>query len=405
VDVREQGLPPRFDPLDPAVRADPYPAYARLREAGRLCRGGPGQWVVTRHADVAALLTDPRLGNRFPEEYHRLSAGCGPAAEFLARIVLHRDRPEHSRLRRLIGGAFSPRLLGGLRGRIRQLADVLLDPAVETGLLDAVDDLAFPLPGLVVCELLGIPAHDRRAIPARASALGRVFATVVDDRGRAVADEAVVWLREYLARLLDDRKRRPTGDLLSRMAAVERGGDRLSRDEIVDNAAFLLFAGFETTASLIGTGCAALLDHPGELARLRADRSLIPLAVEEFLRYDAPIQSRLRVVLDPIDVGGRTVKPGRLLLLLLGSANRDERRFARPEELDVGRHPNPHVSFGGGVHFCAGAALARMEGAIVFDRLLERFSRLEPAGEPVRDVGRAFRAFSHVPIAVEASRT
>ncbi len=395
-----QTLPPRFDGSDPAVRLDPYPIYARLRAAGPLCRGGPGQWAVTRYAEVSALLADQRLGNAFPPEYHRFSVGDGPAADFLRRIVLHQDRPHHARLRRLLARAFTPPAIRRLRPRVETLVDALLAPAVETGRLEAVADLAFPLPVMVVCELTGIPADDRDEVRPRAFDLGRAFATSVDPAGRTAADQAVSWMREYLGALLEHRRRRPGDDLLSQMLAAEEGGERLNHEEIVDNAVFLFFAGFETTTSMIATGCAALLEHPGELARLCADPALAASAVHEFLRYDAPIQSRLRLVREPIEIGGRTIRPGRLLLLLIGSANRDERHFADPDRLDLARSPNPHLSFGGGIHYCLGAYLADLEGEIVFDRLVRRFSRLAPAGAAIRQPESAFRTYAQVPIDV-----
>ena len=395
-------LPPRFDAGDPAVREDPYPAYAALRRAAPLCRGGPGQWAVTRHADVAALLGDPRLGNRFPDDYHRFSLGDGPASDFLQRIVLHQDRPHHARLRRVMSWAFSPRVVSALRPRIGELVDGLLAPACDRGLLEAVDDLAFPLPVMVVCELIGIPSDDRQDVRARAFDLGKAFASRVPEPDRVAADAAVVWMRDYIRALIHDRPGRGD-DLLSRMLDPGDGADQLSEEEVVDNVVFLFFAGFETTTSMIATGCAALLDHPDELARLREDRSLVPSAVEEFLRWDAPIQSRLRLVLDPIEVHGRTIRPGRALLLLLGSANHDERVFPDAGRLDIGRSPNPHVSFGGGFHHCLGAALARAEGVVVFERLLARFGRLEPAGQATREMESPFRTFSRIPIAVRAA--
>jgi cytochrome P450 len=403
VDTTALELPPRFDPTDPDVRDDPYPAYARLRAAGPLCRGGPGQWVVTRHADVAPLLSDARMSNRFPPEYVRFSVGDGAAGAFLQRIMLHADRPRHTRLRRLVGAAFSAAGVSALHDRVVRMVDCLLDGVRERGGLDVVDDLAFPLPIMVICELLGIPPSDRDEIRPRARALGRAFATRVAAADRAAADASVTWLRGYLDGLLADRGRQGSDDLLSRMLTARDGGESLTREEVVDNAVFLFFAGFETTTSLIATGCATLLHEPAQLASLQADPSLVPSAVEELLRYDAPIQSRLRVARAPIVVGGRTVRPGRLLLLLIGSANRDERRFADPGRLNVARYPNPHLSFGGGIHHCLGAALARLEAAVVLDRLLHRFCALELAGEPERDPGAAFRTYAHVPVAVRAS--
>jgi cytochrome P450 len=394
------GLPPKFDPFAADVREDPYPTYERIRRAGGLCRGGPGQWVVPGYDDVAALLADRRLGNEFPREYHTASIGDGPASQFLRRILLHQDRPGHTRLRKLLSRAFTPAAVAGLRGHIDELVGQLLAPARAAGRLEVVSELAFPLPVMVICELIGVPADDRQEVRPRAFDLGRAFATAVTADGRRAADEAVTWMRGYIDGILRQRQLAPGDDLLSRMLAAEEGGDRLTHEEIVDNAVFLFFAGFETTSSLIATGCAALLDHPDQLARLRAEPALVPAAVEEFLRYDAPIQSRLRLVREPIELAGRTIKAGRMLLLLIGSANRDGRRFTDPDRLDVARDPNPHLSFGGGMHYCLGASLARLEAGVAFGRLLRDFPRFEPAGPATREPGSAFRTYARVPAAV-----
>lgn len=401
-----QALPPRFDPDTPENRLDPYPEYARLRASGPLCRGGPGQWVVTRYADVARLLADPGLGNAFPPEYHQFSAGDGPAADFLSRIVLHSDSPRHTALRRRLARGFTPHLVRQLGPRITGLVDQLLDGAARRGELEVVGELAFPLPVMVVCELTGIPADDRDQVRPKAFDLGRAFAASVSKEDRAAADEAVTWMRGYLGDLLDRRRREPGEDLLSHLAqagaeaAGSAGAGRLSQEDVVDNAVFLFFAGFETTTSMIATGCAALLANPRERARLWRDASLARSAVEEFLRYDAPIQSRLRLVREPLAIGGREIRPGRALLLLVGSANRDEREFGRPAALDITRAPNPHLSFGGGAHYCLGAYLARIEGEIVFSRLVQRFADFRPAGPAIREPRSAFRTYASIPVAV-----
>jgi cytochrome P450 len=397
------GQPPRFNALDPAVLDDPYPTYATLRAAGPLCRFGPGSWGVTRHADVVALQRDPRLGSEFPPAYHRMSSGDGPASAFFSRIMLYRDPPEHRRLRQLMGKAFSPAVVRGLRADIEELTDGLLAPALDAGRMDVVTDLAYPLPVLVVSRLMGIPAEARDDVRRHAINLGRAFSAVVPEAARAAADEAVEWLRGYLGELLDERRAHPSDDLLSHLLAAEDAGETLTHDEIVDNTVFAFFAGFETTVHLITTGIAALLRHPDQLARLRAEPELAPTAVEEFLRYDAPIQGTARMVREPVELEGRTVRAGRVMVLLLGSANHDERMFADPERLDISRTPNPHVTFGGGAHLCLGAFLARTEGAVVFERVARRLAVLEPAGEPVRQVDTPFRAYATIPVTVKAA--
>jgi cytochrome P450 len=399
----DSGLPPRFDPGDPAVIEDPYPAYARLRSAGPLCRFGPGQWGVTRHAEVTALLRDRRLGSGFPPDFYRYAVGEGPASAFFEQICLVRDPPEHTRLRRLMGRALGQTSIRGLRDRMEERVDELLAPALDSGRLEAVADLAYPLPVTVICELLGVPSADRDLVRPRADGLVKGFTTFVGPEDRAEVHESVRWLQDYVGRLLEERRRRPGNDLLSLLAAAEDDGQALAREEIVDNAVFLFFAGFETTKNLIANACAALLRYPDQLARLRRDRSLVPAAVEEFLRYDAPVQGAGRYTREPVEIGGRTIRRGRVLVLLIGSANRDERQFSDPEALDVGRRPNPHLAFGGGGHLCLGAPLARAEGAVVLERLLDRFATFEPAGDPVRRPLGNFRTYASVPIAVSAA--
>ncbi|MFV2101577.1 cytochrome P450 [Micromonospora sp. LOL_024] len=392
-------LAPRFDALDPNVVDNPYPEYARLRDAGPLCRIGPGSWGVTRHADVAALQHDPRLGSEFPAGYHEVSVGDGPASAFFQRIMLYRDPPDHVRLRRLMSRAFSPAVVRQLRSYVVELVDELLVPALQNGRIDLVGELAYPLPVRVVCRLMGIPPESTEEVRRHAMNLGRAFTAVVGEQARAEADVAVRWLREHIGELLDQRRARRGDDLLSRLLDAEESGDTLSHDEIVDNTVFSFFAGFETTVHMITTGAAALLSHPDQLDRLRADRSLVGTAVDEFLRWDAPIQGTARYVHEPIEIGGRTVRRGRVLVLMVGSANHDERRFSRPDRLDVGRTDNPHLAFGGGAHLCLGAFLARMEGAVVFDRLA-RLAVFEAAGPTVRERDTPFRAYASVPVRI-----
>lgn len=398
-------LPARFDASDPAIADDPYERYAELRRGGPLARGGPATWLVTRHADVAALLGDRRLGNELPPAYHEASLGRGPAGRFFQRIIFYRDPPVHTRLRRLMAAGFTPRLVGALREEIAELVDDLLRPALDTGGFDAISDLAEPLAFEVICRLVGIPAADRDEVRPRATDLARGFALAGSDAERRATDAAATWLERYLDDLLAERRTRPQDDLLSRMLGSEGGEDGLGHEEIVDNCVFLFWAGFETVLSVIGTGCAALSRFPDEFRRLRRDASLVPSAVEEFLRYDAPIQGTARLVREPLEIGGRRLRAGRVLVLLIGSANRDEAVFDHPDRLDVGRHPNPHLSFGGGPHRCLGNVLARAEAAVVFEQLVRRFDSLEPGGEAERRTTMSWMRFhTRVPLAAAPPR-
>jgi cytochrome P450 len=392
-------LPPRFDPLDPAVLDDPYPTYARLRAAGPVCRGGPAQWVVTRYADISGLIGDGRLASEYDPDYHRIAVGEGPLAEFFGRIVLNRDPPAHTRLRRLLGQAFTPALVRGHAPRIAAIADELLAPARATGRLEAVADVAQQLPIRVLGELIGLDPAALAQVRPRALELSRAFATHLPGEQRPAAHEALVWLRAHVSGLLDTRRAAPGGDLLSRLLAAQDGDDVLTAEEIIDNVVFLLFAGFATTTDLLATGCAELAGRPAVAARLRAEPDLVPSAVEELLRWDAPVQVKTRVAREALEIGDRTIRPGRIVVLLLGSANHDPDRFAEPDRLDVARRPNPHLSFGGGgIHHCLGAALARLEATVFFDRLLRGFASVEAGGPLVRRPSASFRSFAEVPL-------
>lgn len=395
-------LLPRFDAFDPQVLDDPYPVYERLRAAGPLCRGGPATWVVTHHTEVTALLRDRRLGHRFPDGFRTpFAAPGGEANRLLQHIVSSLDPPVHTRVRRAVGRALSPAVVRDLRARLVAQVGALLDGVAQRDGWDAVTDLALPLQIAVGCDLVGVPERDRAEVWPRAVAIGRAFipmAPAAGAGGRA-DDGSAAWLAAYVRNLLERRRREPADDVVSRLLAGA-GDDRLSDDEIVDNVVFLFFAGFETAMYLISSGLAVLAAHPDQYARLRADRAIVPSAVEEIVRWDAPIQSMARMVQEPIEIGGRPVRPGRALLLLIGAANHDERVFAAPGRFDVARHPNPHVAFGGGAHHCLGVLLARQQGAAVLGAVADRFSALEPAGPAVRRPHPNLRGYQSVPLRV-----
>jgi cytochrome P450 len=388
------------------VLEDPYPALAALRTEGRLLSGGPGQWVASHYQDVASLLRDSRLGHEFPEEYHHMAIGAGAAGDFVGRIILNRDPPAHTVLRRAMTRALSPRHVSRLSDRIAAMAAELLEPALERGTLEVVDELAFPLPIKVACELIGIPPADEGLIRHWSEQLTKAFGVRTADAERVQADTAVRTLRDYVEGLLRDRERGLGGDpedLASLVLAASRADSRLSREDVVDNIVFLFFAGFETTVNLIATGSHLLLEHPDELARLRDDRSLVGSAVEEFLRYDGPILSTSRLVREELTVAGRRLRPGRVVHLLLAAANRDPEQFGDPDRLDVGRAPNAHLAFSGGPHYCLGAALARLESAAAFSCILERCRTFLPAGPATRRLDPSFRSLASVPASVGAA--
>jgi len=371
-------VPPRVDLLDPAVLSDPYPLFHRLRTEDPVHWEADLEfWALTRYADaVYALREDSLLSSAIHDSPRPGGVGLSSA-----RWFVFLDPPRHTRLRALVHSAFTPQVVEGLRARIQAIVDELLDRAAEAGRLDLIADLGFPLPAIVIAELLGVPAEDRaqfRAWSADLAAAGglvRMAADGAERLSRARAGGAA--LNAYFRDIIRERRRAPRDDLVSRLTGVQSAEGTLSEEELVDTCALLLFAGHETTTNLIGNGMLALLRHPDELSRLRADPSLIGSAVEELLRYDSPVQMRVRVARETVEIGGRRIAKGQRVLILVGAANRDPARFPDPDRLDIARPDNRHLAFGHGIHFCTGAPLARLEGAIAIRRLLRRFPRLE----------------------------
>ncbi len=386
---------PTFDFMGLASVDDPYPALNELRRSSPLVKATmPLTWAVTRHEEVAALLRDDRLGHQFPRHYISFVFGEGPGVDFFQNILLNRDAPDHTRLRNLMAKAFRGLTVRKLHDHIVDLVDALLEPALDGGSFDVVNDLAYPLPVQVICELLGLSAADRDEV--------RVHAAALVGTDMPALHRATTWMRDYIGAQLTGRTPDPDGDLLQRMLAAEEGADALTHEEIVDNAILLFFAGFETTTNLVGNGLASLLRFPGEKERLLGDPTLASTAVEEFLRFDSPLLMVNRITRETMMIGGHELPPMQVVQLLLGSANHDEDVFDRPDELDIGRKPNPHVGFGGGIHHCLGAMLARVEGEIVFHRLADRVRTLEANGEAVRRTG-GVRGFLTIPVTTTAA--
>jgi cytochrome P450 len=385
-----------FDPLDRTLQEDPYPTYRQFRDQPSvLVRGGPAQWVVSRHAAVATLLRDPRLRNNYPEALQQMKVGAGETDVFLRRTVLHSEGDDHTLLRQLLGRLLPARTSVALRERVEQAVDEALAPALDRGRLEVVSDLALPVPLAVSSELFGIPPSDRPQVQEWGLELVKAFTVRLPEEERAQVNEAVRQLRAYFA---DPGGPPVAAEMIAE--AAKSGDDRVSREVLVDNIVFLFVSGFTSTVHLIASGFAALLQHPDQLARVRADGSLVRTAVEESLRYDAPLQYISRMAVEAVPVEDMTIRPGRLVHLLIGAANRDERVFAEPERFDAGRDPNRHLSFGGGVHLCLGANLGRLEAAVLLERLLQRTRTLELSGAPVRRPMQVFRTYERVPAAM-----
>jgi cytochrome P450 len=375
----------------PEGRADPYPRYAALRQQAPVHRSTFGIWTLTNYDDCQLLLRHPGVGKDFSSAMNSLGlSDADREAQDRFRNdrsnMLVTDPPDHTRLRGLVTRAFTPRTVEKLRPRIVTLVDELLD-GFDPGEVEVMDALAFPLPVTVIGDMLGVPVDDRPLLRPLVRSVTAILELAVSPEALAEAADADAKLGAYFGDLVADRRAHPQDDLLTKLIEAEDQGDQLTEQELVSTVILLFAAGFETTTHLVGNGLLALLRNPGELDRLRADRSLVRGAVEELLRYDSPVQLAARTTYEELTVGGQTIPAGNMVIAMLGAANRDPARFGDPDRLDVGRDEGPPMSFGGGIHFCLGAALARLEGQIVLDRLLDRFTTFELVGAPptVRD--------------------
>ena len=362
-----------YNPLSPALRANPYPLYEELRRKDPVHRMRlQDAWVLTDYADVDMVLRDTR---RFGNE--------GRDFGYIPQVsMLDLDPPEHTKIRRLVAHGFTPRSVAALEPRVRETVAVLLGNVEEKGRFDLIADLAFPLPVIVIAEMLGVPPEDREQFNEWSNVVSLIVDPLLDEPQVRKVQQTVDEVFAYFEAVAEERRRDPQDDLVSALVTAEVDGERLERDDLLVNLLLILVAGNETTRNLIGNGTLALLHNPDEIQRLRDDPMLLSGAIDELLRFDSPVQLDSRIAREPVELRGRRIAPGQRVLCLLGAANRDPQTFPDADRLDVGRSAASHLAFGRGIHYCLGAPLARLEGRVAFEALLPRLGSLRLMQEP-----------------------
>ncbi len=389
------------NPLDPAFRANPHPALKSLRESHPVHDTGIGLWRLSRHADCVRLLRDVPTGVRLADGTRPGDDRMPAELRSLGQFMLQQDPPNHTRLRRLVSKAFTPRAVERMRAHVQSSADTLVDRALEQGEFDAISGLALPVPSTVICEMMGVPLADRDRFTEWTAQATHLLATLfaapeVIARGIAASQA----LAAYFEALIAERRKSLGDDLLSNLIRAEEAGDRLSPQELLSQSIGLLIAGFETTIGLIGNGILALIRNPAELAKLRASPGLIASAVEECLRYDGPILLTVRITRDEVRFGEQVIPKDRMVMVLLAAANRDPAAFCDADRFDIAREPNEHLAFGGGTHFCLGAHLARMEAQAAIGALVRRSSKLELVSDELEWGKSLFRVLGRLPLRI-----
>ncbi len=374
--------------LDPEVLANPYPLYHRLRTEDPV-HWDPflHAWVVTRYADVVTVF-QRFSANRTPTPEQLTSLGLKsltPLAQVMVRQMLFLDPPDHGRVRGLASRAFTPRRVERLRSHIQDITAGLLDAVQDRGQMDVIADLAYPLPAIVTAELLGVPTSDWRQLTAWSADFASVLGNFQHNPDHAPQvlrslEEMIVYFRAVMR----ENEKHPREGLINAFMSAEMDGDKLSEDEIIANTIVTMVGGQETTTNLIGNGLLSLLRHPDQLEKLKADRSLMPSAVEELLRYESPSQQTARLAPEDVTLGGKKIHKRQAVIAVMGAANRDPERFPDPDRLDICRQDNRHVAFAWAGHFCFGAPLARIEGQIAFDTILRRMSGISLKPGPLK---------------------
>lgn len=329
-------------------------------------------WILTRYEDIDMVLRD-----------HRRFGNLGRDYGYLPYIsMLDLDPPEHTKVRGLVVHGFTPRAVNSLEPRITKTVNELLDEIVDKPRFDLIHDIAFPLPIIVIAELLGVPPEDRDQFREWSDVAALVVDPLLDSQQIQDVRQTIEELFDYLETIAEDRRRHPQDDLVTALVNAEEDGERLNREDLLINLVLVLVAGNETTRNLIGNGTLALMKNPDQLQRLRDDPSMLDSAIDEMLRYDSPVQMDSRIAREPVEIGGKRIEPDQRILCALGAANHDPEVFPEPDRFDVGRAPRNHLSFGRGIHYCLGAPLAKLEARVAFAGLLSRFETLRLVEEP-----------------------
>ncbi len=402
--------PAEFHPYDAAFAADPYPVYARLRERSPIFHSPElGMTLLTRYEDIRSLVLDRRIGRTLDhvtpreevERRRRLAQWerLPNYSRYVRLNLLETEGTDHARVRRLVSAALDPRRIRLLRTRVQEAVDAMLATLEPRGRMNFLEDLAVPLPVLMIAELLGWPAQERYRLRPWSAHIVRLYEKDSTAEDEMRAEVAAGEFAAMIGDLADRRRAEPRDDFISALAQVAHEGERLSRDELIATCMMVLNAGHEATVNAACNGLLALLRHPQQLARLLGDRTLMPTAIEEMIRYDAPLHLFHRFVLEDLEIGGARFARGDTIGLLYGSGNRDSLAFERVDEFDVGRQPNRHLGFGAGNHFCLGASLARLELEVLFSTVLDRLPRLRLAGpEPTYRTGLVFRGLTDLQV-------
>src|SRR5687767_2477349 len=374
---------------NPDVRANPYPFYAQLRSEDPVhWDESMGFWVLTRYADIASVYSDSRFSRaqglkrgfeRLPEAEQRIAE---PVYHTFSKTMFYSDPPYHTRLRGLVNNAFTPNAVEQMRPYVQRMVDSLLDAVQTQGKMDAIRDLAHPLPVLVIAQMLGLPAEERVRFKEWSDDLFAILGSVPHaPELMERAAQSLAELTAYLTTLSEGRRLQPQNDLLSALVGVVEKGERLTQEELIANVTILLSAGHETTSNLIGNGLLALLRNPHQMQKLRDHPKLVSSAVEEMMRYDNPVQIAYRSAAADVEIGGKYIRNGQLVNSVLAAGNRDPERFSEPDRFDISRAEGRHLGFGLGIHFCIGAPLVRLEAQIAFNTILHRFPELHLATE------------------------